>query len=137
VLSKHFQQRNFVTLFLAGCLVLLTASACRRTERNLVGDYKLTRTSGLEVRVWRPDRPRDSRLAIMLAGNVRQYALRDPFITGYANTEYLDLSAEPDARTGYFLIDARSDAITYGMSENQWREELGKIGWTNPRLENP
>ena len=73
----------------------------------------------------------------MLAGNVRQYAVRDPFITGYANTEYLDLSAEPDARTGYFLIDARSDAITYGMSESQWREELGKTGWTNPRLEKP
>jgi hypothetical protein len=73
----------------------------------------------------------------MLAGNVQQYAVRDPYIAGYANTEYLDPSAEPDARAGYFLIDTRSDAVTYGMDEVRWREELAKIGWTNPSLKKP
>jgi hypothetical protein len=74
----------------------------------------------------------------MLAGNVKQYAVRDPYITGYADTQYLDLSAEPDARTGYFLIDTKSDKIlAYGMDEKQWRKELDRIGWTNPELKKP
>jgi hypothetical protein len=74
----------------------------------------------------------------MLAGNVKQYAVRDPYITGYADTQYLDLSIEPDARTGYFLIDAKSDKILdYGMDEKQWRAELQKIGWISPELKKP
>jgi hypothetical protein len=131
-------ERSSACLLLA-TFMLLIASACRPTERSLAGDYRLTRMSGREVRVWRPDRVRDSTPdpSVMLAGNVQQYAVRDPYIAGYANTEYLDPSAEPDARAGYFLIDTRSDAVTYGMDEVRWREELAKIGWTNPSLKKP
>jgi hypothetical protein len=92
--------------------------------------------SSSEVRIVRPDRYGDYKPGL-LAGNVKQYAVRDPYITGYADTQYLDLSLEPNARVGYFLIDANSDKITNGMDENQWRNELEKIGWTNPDLKKP
>jgi hypothetical protein len=127
-------------LVLVPFLLLLIASACRHTERDLVGDYKLTYTSGREVRIWRPDRYVDHHpsLSVMLAGNVRRYAVRDPYITGYADTQDLDLLAEPDARSGYFLIDTKSDKIlAYGMDEKQWRYELQKIGWASPNLKKP
>jgi hypothetical protein len=133
--SKVRNTRFRIPIFLA---LLLVLSACRHTERSLSGAYKLTFTSGDVVRVWRPDRPTDHGLSVMLAGNVKQYAVRDPYITGYADTQYLDLSAEPDARTGYFLIDTKSDKIlAYGMDEKQWRKELDRIGWTNPELKKP
>ena len=134
-LSSRGRQRS--SLFVVS-LLLMMAPACRHTERNLAGEYKLTFTSADEVRIWRPDRPSVHNLSVMLAGNVKQYAVRNPYITGYADTQYLDLSAEPDARTGYFLIDTKSDKIiAYGMGENQWRNELKKIGWTNPDLKKP
>ncbi len=133
--SKIRNNRFRTAIFLA---VLLVLSACRHTERSLSGAYKLTFTSGDVVRVWRPDRPTDHSLSVMLAGNVKQYAVRDPYITGYADTQYLDLSAEPDARTGYFLIDTKSDKIlAYGMDEKQWRKQLDRISWTNPELKKP
>ncbi len=74
----------------------------------------------------------------MLPGNVKRFAVRDPYITGYADTELLNLSAEPDARSGYFLIDTKTDKIVaYGMDETQWRRELDRVGWRNPSLTKP
>ena len=128
------------SLLVAAFLLLLAASACRHAERDLVGDYKLTFTSGRIARIWRADRYTDHRpsLSAMLAGNVKRYAVRDPYITGYADTQFLDLSAEPDARAGYFVIDARSDRIiAFGMTEEQWRKEIEKRGWTTPDLKKP
>ena len=96
--------------------VLLILVGCRHAERNLAGAYKLTFTSGNIVRIWRPDRQADHSLSVMLRGNVKRFAVRDPYITGYADTEYLDLSDEPDARSGYFIIDTKADKIVaYGM----------------------
>lgn len=89
--------------------------------------------SGCEIRLWRPDR--DNGISVMLSGNVRHYAVRAAFITGYADTECLDLSGEPEAKRGYFLIDTRSDSVTYGMDESHWRKELQKVAWTNPELQ--
>jgi len=74
----------------------------------------------------------------MLPGNVKRFAVRAPYITGYADTEHLDLSDEPSLRSGYFLIDTKNDEIVaYGMDENQWRRELERIGWKNPALKKP
>ena len=118
--------------------VLLILVGCRHTGRNLVGAYKLTFTSGDIVRIWRPDRQADHSLSVMLPGNVKRFAVRAPYITGYADTEHLDLSDEPSLRSGYFLIDTKNDEIVaYGMDENQWRREIEKIGWKNPALTKP
>lgn len=133
-LSSHKSALSIV------CMMLLITFACYHAEKNLLGDYKLTFTTGREVRIWRPDRriDRHTNLSVMLPGNVKQYAVRDPYITGYADTQELDLSAEPDARAGYFLIDTKSDKIVaYGMDESDWRRELQKIGWSSPDLKKP
>lgn len=135
-----FIKNGWRGLLAVASLLLLTASACRHAERNLAGDYKLIFMSGREVGITRPDRYVDHSPSpsVMLAGNVKRCAVRDPYITGYADTQYLDLSAEPDARAGYFLIDTKSDKIVaYGMDENQWRKELDKIAWSNPSLRKP
>ena len=119
-------------------VALLILVGCRHTERNLAVAYKLTFTSGDIVRIWRPDRQADNSLSVMLPGNVKRFAVRDPYITGYADTELLNLSAEPDARSGYFLIDTKTDKIVaYGMDETQWRRELDRVGWRNPSLTKP
>ena len=135
--SRSPRKRAWLVLL---SLLLLTDFGCHLSERDLVGGYKLTFMNGREVRIWRPDRYVDHRpsLSVMLAGNVRQYAVRDQYITGYADTHDLDLTAEPDARTGYFLIDTKSDRIVaYGMDETQWRKELEKIDWAAPALRKP
>lgn len=130
-------QRTFWLALFGGALLIL--SACH-SERSLSGGYKLVFMSGREIRIARADRYSDHNpiLSTMLAGNVKRYAVRDQYITGYADTQYLDLSAEPDARTGYFLIDAKADRIVaYGMDESQWHKELQKIGWSSPDLKKP
>lgn len=127
-----------ILLIVLGVCTLLVASSCRHDEKTLAGEYKLTFTSAREVRIWRPDRPVDHSLSVGLAGNVKRYAVRDPYITGYADTEFLDKASEPDARVGYFLIDTKSDRIVaYGMDQDQWRKELDKIGWHDPTLKKP
>jgi hypothetical protein len=136
-LSKRRDWRSWLAVV---SIILFVASACRHAERNLAGEYKLIYMSGREVRIARPDRyvNNSPSPSVMLAGNVKRYAVRDPYITGYADTQYLDLSAEPDARSGYFLIDTKSDMIVaYGMDENQWRKELERISWGNPSLREP
>jgi hypothetical protein len=135
-LSKSIERSGCFTVVF---VLLLILSACN-SERTLAGDYKLIFMSGREVRIARADRYADHspNPSVMLAGNVKRYAVYSPFITGYADTQYLDLSAEPDARTGYFLIDTKLDKIVgYGMDESQWRKELQKVGWTNPDLKKP
>ena len=134
VRSSHQVYATFC--FAMGCVFLLALfCGCGRDERNLIGNYKLTWMNGCEIRIWRPDR--EGALGKMLSGTVKTYAVRDPYITGYATTECLDPSGEPEARTGYFLIDTRLDEIDYGMGENRWRQKLRSIGWSNPELRKP
>ena len=131
--------RQWILLSIA-LLFPLAGSSCYHAERDLSENYKLTFMNGREVRIWRPEREVDHHptFAVMLAGNVKQYAVRSPYITGYADTQYLDLTAEPDVRTGYFLIDTKADKIlAYGMDEKQWRQELQRIAWNDPDLKRP
>jgi hypothetical protein len=67
-------------LFFVCVLILPATSACRSMEKLLVGQYKLTFMSRREIRIWRPDRYVDHSPspAVMLAGNVQRYAVRDP-----------------------------------------------------------
>lgn len=135
-LSKLIERSGYLAVAFG---LLLILSACN-SERPLAGDYKLIFMSGREVRIARTDRYPDHspNPSVMLAGNVKLYAVQSPYITGYADTQYLDLSAEPDARTGYFLIDTTSDKIVaYGMDETQWRKELQRVGLTAPELKRP
>ncbi len=133
-LSKTIERSGCFAVALG---LLLIFSACH-SEKTLAGDYKLIFMSGREARIARADRYADHNPSVMLAGNVKRYAVRSSYIAGYADTQYLDLSAEPDARTGYFLIDTKSDKIVgYGMDESQWRKELQNVGWTSPELKKP
>ena len=137
---EHFKVKGSVYPLVLACLLTLVISACRDNEQHLAGDYKLLFMSGREIRIARSDRYVDHNpsLSVMLPGNVKQYAVRDPYITGYADTQYLDVTVEPDARSGYFLIDTKSDKIVaYGMDQGQWKNELAKIGWSNPDLKRP
>lgn len=137
---EHFRTKRLTHSLVLLCLLILALSACRGNEQSLSGEYKLFFMSGREIRIARADKYVDHKpsLTVMLPGNVKQYAVRDPYITGYADTQYLDLSLEPDARSGYFLIDTKSDKIVaYGMDQDRWEKELAKIGWSNPDLKRP
>jgi hypothetical protein len=112
-------------------LLVLPVVGCL-DDRTLVGGYRLKYMNGCEVRLF-PDQP-TTFTDEMVAGNIQSYAVRAPFITGYADTRCIDLSAEPKAQPGYFLIDTRTHGIQQSMTAEEWRRELHKIGWDNPSL---
>lgn len=70
----------------------------------------------------------------MLDGSIQSYAVREPYITGYADTNCIDADSERKA-PGYFLIDTRTHLVQQGMSEQEWRDQLKKIGWDHPDLD--
>ncbi|PYU36632.1 MAG: hypothetical protein DMG31_00405 [Acidobacteria bacterium] len=121
-LSKSLKLMSFLLLFLAvGCQF--------QDDRTLIGDYHLTYMNACEVRIYR-------KAALdpqMLDGSIQSYAVRLPFITGYADTRCIDADSERKA-PGYFLIDTRTHIIQQTMTEEEWRNELKKIGWDHPDL---
>jgi hypothetical protein len=66
---------------------------------------------------------------------VRQYAIKEPYITGYESKDHVPPELMP--KEGYFLINTDNDKIKEEMTEEQWRAELKSIGWENPQLKEP
>jgi len=98
-----------------------------QAERDLTGGYRLIYMNGCEVRIASQDGNID------LDGSVNSYAVRAPYVTGYADTRCIDADSERKA-PGYFLIDTRTHTIRQTMSEEERRSELRKIGWDHPDL---
>jgi hypothetical protein len=112
-------------------LLLLFGVGCQfQDDRTLIGDYHLTYMNGCEVRIYR----KPALDPQMLDGSIKSYAVRAPYITGYADTRCIDADSERKA-PGYFLIDTRTHAIRQGMSEQEWRGQLKKMGWDHPDLD--
>jgi hypothetical protein len=107
-------------------LVLAFLAVGCQAQRDLTGGYRLIYMNGCEVRIASQDGNID------LDGSVRSYAVREPYVTGYADTRCIDADSERKA-PGYFLIDTRTHRIRQTMSEEQWRSER-KIGWDHPDL---
>ncbi len=112
------------------CLALLVG--CGDYEQKICGEYRLTRCNATEVRISRPNG-----YQTMINGNIENYAVRDPYITGYANTNNLDVSSEPRAKEGYFLLNTSNDNRLEAMTESEWKVELQKINWPSPKLNPP
>ena len=69
----------------------------------------------------------------MINGNIESYAVREPYITGWASTRCLDPTVEA-ACEGYFLLNSQTHEVFVGMSAEEWKIELEHIGWSNPTL---
>src|SRR4051794_9340634 len=105
---------------LLGWLILacgLTTSC--QGDKELVGGYRLTWMNGCEVRIARSETAPVA--SEMIAGSVQSYAVRGPYITGYADTRCIDTALEPRARPGYFLIDTRVQGSLQLMTEEDWK----------------
>ena len=70
----------------------------------------------------------------MVPGSVETYAVRGQYITGYADTTCIDAKAEPEAQPGYFFVDTRNGQVMQAMTEQEWKNELRKVGWQSPVL---
>ena len=125
------QSRRRCLCWIFALLFLPTVLGCL-DDRPLVGGYRLKYMNGCEVRLF-PEHT-DSFRNKWVDGSVQSYAVRGPFITGYADMRCIDSEAEPQAQPGYFLIDTRTQDIQQSMTENEWRSKLQKIGWNNPTL---
>jgi hypothetical protein len=69
----------------------------------------------------------------MINGNIESYAVREPYITGFASTKCLDPTVEA-ACAGYFLLNSQTHEVSVGMSEQEWKSQLEQIGWPKPTL---
>jgi hypothetical protein len=128
LLSSRFftHKRGKSVAWIPFCMFL--AVGCQfQDNRNLTGGYRQIRMNGCEVRIASQDGNID------LDGSVNSYAVRAPYVTGYADTRCIDADSERKA-PGYFLIDTRTHTIRQTMSEEEWRSELRKIGWDHPDL---
>jgi hypothetical protein len=127
-LTRRFSK----SLKLIPFLLLFPAVGCQfQDDRTLIGDYHLTYMNACEVRIYR-------KAALdpqMLDGSIQSYAVRPPFITGYADADTRCIDADSERKApGYFLIDTRSQEIRQTMSEEEWRTELKNVGWEHPVL---
>jgi hypothetical protein len=110
------------------CMFL--AVGCQfQDNRNLTGGYRLIRMNGCEVQIIE-----SLANSVVVAGSVQTYAVRGQYITGYADTTCIDAKAEPEAQPGYFFVDTRNGQVMQAMTEQEWKDELIKIGWQSPVL---
>jgi hypothetical protein len=102
-------------------------------EYRLLRGYTIIRTNYNEVTI---NHPHD-RLNPVVAGNIQKFAVRDPYIVGL--TTVLTGNPDPNANNdaGYFVLDASTNKITKGLTEQKWRVELKRIGWLHPTLAKP
>jgi hypothetical protein len=100
-------------------------------DKELIGKYRIVRTNQFEVVIC----PDNGLHGDEVNGVVERYAVNDPYITGYAGQNHGTPS--PDYVIGYFLIDTSKRKVQEGLTEEQWRQQLHKIGWENPKLEKP
>lgn len=86
--------------------------------------------NGSEVRIVRTDNHH-----IPLDGNLEKYAVRPPYVIGYNGVKGLnpDTSSVP----GYFILNTTTHEFKDALDENQWRDELQRIGWEHPVLMTP
>jgi hypothetical protein len=73
----------------------------------------------------------------MIGGSIIKYAVRDPYITGYAEPKISDLEFNPRTPPGYFLVDTKTHLKRAGMSGGEWLTALKAIGWRSPKLQTP
>jgi hypothetical protein len=120
-------------------------------NKTLSGGYVLKYMNGCEVRIYNPQidesvKPKKtlgkacgstvsaiSLSGTMINGNIESYAVREPFITGFASKKCLDERVEAVCE-GYFLLNSQTHEISVGLSEEEWKLHLQRIGWSNPTL---
>ena len=73
----------------------------------------------------------------MINGSVKEYAVKDPYITGYALPNASDVQFDPQTPSGYFLIDTKTGLKREGMNLEEWMIALKSVGWNSPKLESP
>lgn len=69
----------------------------------------------------------------MLNGNIESYAVRDNYVTGYESLKCHDPKVGGGCE-GYYLLNTATNEQIEGMSEEEWKAELQKIGWFTPEL---
>ena len=110
------------------CLFL--AVGCQfQDNRNLTGGYRLIRMNGCEVQIIESQGN-----SVVVPGSVETYVVRGQYITGYADTTCIDAKAEPEAQPGYFFVDTRNGQVMQATTEQEWKNELRKVGWQSPVL---
>lgn len=147
--------RNFVKMLSVFLAVAGLSSQGCSGDRTLAGGYVLKYMNGCEVRIYHPGmsnsgpnrakkqfgkgcglRPGAGDYTLsgtMINGNIESYAVREPYITGWASTKCLDTKLEA-ACEGYFLLNSQTHEVFVGMSPEEWKSELEHIGWSNPAL---
>jgi hypothetical protein len=104
---------------------------CYEYHAKLFGTYHLWRPNGFEAVIDGGTKKEP----VSVNGNVAYYAVKEPYITGFAVKDYLPV--EFPAVEGFFLIDTTKDTLKEGMTEKEWKEELSHVGWSNPHLVTP
>jgi hypothetical protein len=124
-------------------LSMLATALCGCNDQRLAGNFKMTWMNSCEVVIHAPQhitettQPDGTKEPVlrenMVGGKVQTFAVKDPYITGYAT-----IGCDPDVgKEGYFLIDSGSEEIVDGMDETRWNDELTKVGWPHPNLKRP
>jgi hypothetical protein len=128
-----------VSIWFAFCVMLPIVGCSNGQEpHQLCGKFKIARCNPYEVRIFREDDHDQSgevMPAKMVDGSVEKFAVKAPYITGFTILSKLDPRLE--THCGYFLINANSDDLKEGLTEQEWRRELELIGWKNPNLQEP
>ena len=134
-------------------LVCFLASSCEDySERQLGGGYVLAYMNGCDVSIYNKDSAESSSWRVpvtrksgcdmtpgkmrngpMLNGNIESYAVRENYVTGYESLKCFDPKVGGGCE-GYYLLNTASQEQIEGLSEEEWKAELGKIGWVNPAL---
>lgn len=99
-------------------------------ERPLLGVYSLIRTNYLEAVITKGKEH-------AVYGNVQQMAIREPFVVGLTGAYVGESPSKSRNKTGYFILDTKTNEAKTALSEDEWKAELKKIDWSQPTLKPP
>jgi hypothetical protein len=114
------------------CSVTLLTSCLADYGKPIGGTYQLVRLNVHEVRIISSDGPRFG-----IHGNIKLWALKAPYVTGYTTPLEGCTPREAAEQTGFFLLNTNTQQILDTLTEEQWRTELKRVGWSNPTLKEP